>query len=122
MMYCDYDIYLGKGGTMAEHEWEVWGARASRKIDRLSHGRAERHANTLEAELADACVRIAVIMAAVDDVKTRAMGVTSATTDGYSESYADPLLATQAAERACYEALADALGDDCYGLLYAGVM
>lgn len=122
MMYCDYETYVDRGGTMESDAWEIWGSRASRKIDQLTHGRAERCSKAQSSELADACAQIADIIAQADTARRRSLGISSASTDGYSETYADPAQTDQAIERACYSALANALGEDLYGLLYAGVM
>ena len=125
MVYCDFQKYLLLNrfcGSLKETDLLTWAPRASRVIDRLTYGRAKLYTVELADELADACARICEIMATAASTSSRSAGLTSASSDGYSESYADPLQASQATERACYAALADALGEDRYGLLYAGVI
>lgn len=121
MCYCDYSTYLELGGTMQESAFAVWGVRASRKIDRLTRGRASRFAAKLSAELADACAQIADLMYTQSNSTAASAGLSSVTNDGVSESYAGLAETAQALEQMCYVILADALGADPYGLLYAGV-
>lgn len=128
MNYCDCDRYLGYGGLLDTGDLlkdadivQIWTERASRVIDRITLGRATRYADELTEELADACARIADLLAGQETARrSSAWGVlTSASNDGYSESYAAVSGSdTDAQARAI---LADCLGDDRYGLLYRGV-
>lgn len=121
-MYCTYDQYIDLGGTMMEHEFAVWGPRASRKIDQLTMGRAKRHKDDLSEELADACAQIADLLKRGSDYRdSDAHWLASANTDGYSESYISAADAEANTQRAVSEALAAALGNDPYNLLYQGV-
>lgn len=121
-MYCTYDQYIELGGSMMEHEFSVWGPRASRKIDQLTMGRAKRHADDLSEELADACAQIADLLKRwADYSKSDAARRVSANTDGYSESYISAADAEANTQRDIYAALANALGNDPYNLLYQGV-
>ena len=123
MVYCDFGTYEDAGGVMSEDQFAIWGKRASRLIDRLTYGRASRYAEVLSSELADACAQIADVMLEQKNAeKDAARGISSASNDGYSESYADAGAASKAATRACRRILEDALGNDPYNLLYAGVM
>ena len=60
MNYCTYDQYAAAGGTLDEAAFAPLAARASRLIDRMAFGRAERHAAvcaSCAAALADACTQ-----------------------------------------------------------------
>ena len=124
MLYCDYAAYLQHGGLMSDSDFSVWASRASRKIDQLTYGRAAAAVAAhpeLAEPLADACTQMADLMRqASSGMAMAARGVVSATTDGYSESYAAGGMAA-ALTRSCRAVLADALGSDPYNLLYAGV-
>lgn len=128
MLYADYAAYQAAGGSMTEAQYAVWGLRASRQIDRLTYGRAATalttHPDELAEPLADACAQIADLLLANSRAAQRtAQGISgAATTDGYSETYGvDAMQAQSMTLAACRRALADALGADPYGLLYAGV-
>lgn len=123
MNYCEYWRYYDKDGLLDEDDGKIslWTERASRVIDRITLGRAARYAEELSDELADACARIADLLAGQENARrSSAWGaLTSASNDGYSESYAAVSgSGTDAQARAI---LADCLGDDRYGLLYRGV-
>lgn len=128
MLYCEYPAYLLHGGGMSDTEYAVWGPRASRKIDRLTFGRAAHaladHPLELTEPLEDACAQLADLLRGQAEAAARlCAGLTGASTDGYSESYsADADAAAAAAESRCRHVLADALGSDRFGLLYAGVV
>lgn len=123
MVYCDYATYRAAGGTMSVEQFAIWSQRASRLIDRLTYGRASRHAEALSSELADACAQIAdVLLEQISAELAAVRGVSSASNDGYSESYSDSGTAAKSAARACRRVLEDALGNDPYNLLYAGVI
>ncbi len=117
-MYCDYDEYRALGGQMSAEQYAVWGRRASRKIDALTLGRADARAKDLHDDLADACAQIADLLLRAQQTLLNACGgaIASVTTDGYSESYAQDASARRT-EQACAQLLANALGDDPYGLL-----
>lgn len=126
MTYCDYPAYQALGGAMPEQDFALWSVRASRKIDRLTLGRAARHADVLAGELACACAQMADAMRQRSQVLEASCGgaLASANNDGYSESYAAGL--ADARQTAAFDArlrgiLADCLGDDPYNLLYQGV-
>lgn len=122
MTYCDYDAYTAHGGKAAQPVIEPWLKRASRVIDRLTYGRAERYASVLSDELADACAQIADLMLTASDGAGNAVrGLASVSNDGASESYASGSDMAQVQDQEYYRALRDALGADPYGLLYAGV-
>lgn len=121
MLYCDYETYCKGSGVLSLDDFSVWCPRASRAIDRLTYGRAECHATELAAELADACGQIADLMQTQRQVVSGSIGLASVSNDGYSESYTDPVQAAQSLDGLCRRILADALGADRYGLLYAGV-
>ncbi|MGM9594167.1 MAG: hypothetical protein ACI3U8_07415 [Candidatus Onthomonas sp.] len=123
MNYCDCDRYPYYGGLLDEDDDRIylWTERASRVIDRITLGRAAEYAYELSNELADACARIADLLVVQENARrSSAWGaLTSASNDGYSESYAAVSGSdTDAQARAI---LADCLGDDRYGLLYRGV-
>lgn len=108
---------------MSEEQFVIWSERASRLINRLTYGRASRYAEVLSSELADACAQIAdVLFEQSNAEKTIARGISSASNDGYSESYFETSTVAKSASRACRRILEDALGSDPYNLLYAGVM
>lgn len=126
MIYCDYQTYQAMGGAMTEQDFVVWSVRASRKIDRLTMGRAVRYAEVLADELACACAQMADAMRQRSQVLEASYGgaLASANNDGYSESYAAGLADAQ--QTAAFDTrlrgiLADCLGDDPYNLLYRGV-
>nr|DAP88972.1 MAG TPA: Head Tail Connector Protein [Caudoviricetes sp.] len=122
MLYCDYDAYRSLGGQAEESEITHWLLRASRKIDQLTYGRAERHAEDLTEVLADACAQIADAMRTGSEARDGGMrGLASVSNDGVSESYSAYGDAMKAQEREYYRILRDALGMDEYGLLYVGV-
>lgn len=124
MLYCDYAAYQQHGGLMSDKDFSAWVSRASRKIDQLTYGRAAAAVAAhpeLKEPLADACTQIAdLLQQTSSSMAAAARGVVSATTDGYSESYAAGGTAA-ALNRSCRAVLADALGSDPYNLLYAGV-
>ncbi len=123
MVYCDYTTYQAAGGTMSEDQFRIWAKRASRLIDRLTYGRASRHAEVLSSELADACAQISDILLEQGDAEKAAVrGVSSASNDGYSESYFETGTVAKSSSRTCRRILEDTLGSDPYNLLYAGVM
>lgn len=121
-MYCTYEQYRTFGGSMMPHEYAIWGLRASRMIDRLTFGRAKRHKDDVPDELADACAQIAdILKRGADYSKSDKAMLASANTDGYSASYISAADAEANTQRAVSEALASALGNDPYNLLYQGV-
>jgi hypothetical protein len=129
MLYADFAAYEAAGGTLTDRQYDVWGAMASRQIDRLTYGRAApalaAHPDELAEPLASACIQIAGLL--YQDClgqQRAAAGLSGAsTTDGYSEYYAaDTGLSGYRTRTACRNALEVALGSDPYGLLYAGVI
>lgn len=128
MLYCDPAWYsLHGGGAIPENQRDIWLQRASRKIDRFTHGRASsalvEHPDALKEALADACAQIADLLFTSRQARmAAAMGLSAATNDGISETYTDAQRAAAALEQSYYQALQDALGNDPYNLLYAGVI
>lgn len=120
-MYCTYEQYIEKGGSMTSKDFEVWGFRASRMIDAVTMGRAKKYAEFVQDELADACARIADIMKQNSECQAKSLNLASSSTDGYSESYISAEAAERNVKRSIYSALSEPLGDDRYNLLYAGV-
>lgn len=121
MIYCTYEEYTAKGGSMCLEEFQVWSLRASRKIDNLTMGRADKYASELKDELADACCQMADIMKQAADYRRSGGTLASASNDGYSESYRTPTEVEQSLQSALCQILSDALGNDPYNLLYRGV-
>lgn len=123
MIYCTFDEYTAQGGTLTEPLFNVWAERASRRIDRMTMGRAAFAQNEETRQgLADACARMADLLAKAANSDLRAAsGLTGATTDGYSENYGADADRSAAVRQACRQALADALGNDPENLLYCGV-
>ena len=122
-MYCAYETYLKRGGTMDSTQYAVYGARAAACIDRLTLGRAAAHAALLADALAAANARMAELLLTADTAAARAVsGLTGANTDGGSESYTDPGTARRARDAELLNALQEELGADPYGLLWQGVL
>lgn len=127
MLYCDPTKYSQNGGsTLPQEQRDIWLQRASRKIDRFTHGRASAalaaHPDDLKEALEDASAQIADLLFTSRQARmAAAMGLSAATNDGISETYTDAQRAAAALEQSCYQALQDALGSDPYHLLYAGV-
>ena len=126
MPYCSYEQYAAAGGALPEKEFAPRARRASAVLDRLTYGRAAAaltaHPDELQAPLADACIGIISLLDAADAGRTAvAQGLASASNDGYSESYLAPAAWRRGMDAACQAVLADALGADPYGLLYAGI-
>lgn len=123
MVYCTYEQYEDLSGTLEEDAFAVWAGRASRVIDRLTLGRAERHAKQLPDELADACARIADLLAGQAQAAASSKGgaLASFNNDGYSESYSSAVLSGGSRDAQARALLADSLGEDRYGLLWRGL-
>ena len=121
-MYCSYGEYLLLGGRMTEEQVAVYGPRAAARIDAMTMGRAERHAEALKAELSDANAAMAdLLLSASGAAQAAASGLASASNDGYSESYRTSGEARRALDAALLDALRNALGSDPYNLLWQGV-
>ena len=121
MNYCTYDQYTASGGTLDEAAFAPLAARASRLIDRMTFGRAERHAAmcaSCAAALADACIQIIDAMNAAQSACTPP-GASSVSNDGVSMTFTSGALAERLAAEAAY-ILANTLGSDPHGLLYRG--
>lgn len=121
MIYCTYEEYTAKGGSMRLEEFQVWSLRASRKIDSLTMGRAARYTEKLKDELADACGQMVDVMKQGADYRQSSGMLASASNDGYGESYRTPTEVEQSLQSTLYQILSDALGNDPYNLLYRGV-
>ncbi len=106
---------------MSLEEFRIWSLRASRKIDKLTMGRAEKFATELKDELADACSQMVDTMKQAMDYQKSSGTLASASNDGYSESYRSPAEVGQSLQSTLYQILSDALGNDLYNLLYRGV-
>jgi hypothetical protein len=129
MLYADFAAYEAAGGSLTKRQYEVWGFRASRQIDRLTYGRAApalaAHPDELQEPLVSACIQITDLLYQSGlGLQRAAAGLSgAATTDGYSEYYAvDAQSSGYRTRTACRNALEIALGSDPYGLLYAGVI
>lgn len=123
--YCDFTDY--KNGpfshSLTEEEYNNWAVKASYLIDNLTHSRASVHAEALSAELAYACGQIAEVMKQSHAATLAAAGgLAGASNDGYSETYSASGETARNTDRICYAILEEALGNDPYGLLYAGVI
>ena len=121
MNYCTYDQYAAAGGTLDEAAFAPLAARASRLIDRMTFGRAERHAAVCEGcaeALADACIQIIDAANAVQSACTPP-GASSVSNDGVSMTFTSGVLAERLAAEAAY-ILANTLGSDPHNLLYRG--
>lgn len=113
MNYCTYDQYAAVGGTLDEAAFAPLAARASRLIDRMTFGRAERHAAVCEGcaeALADACIQIIDAANAVQS---------ACTPPGVSMTFTSGALAERLAAEA-QDILANTLGSDPHNLLYRG--
>ena len=122
MLYCTYEEYQAAGGTAAEAAFGVLCPRASRLIDGMTFGRAERHAAECEScrtALADACVQIIGLLAAQQAVGA-VPGASSVSNDGYSVTFGSNASLSAAARQEAYGILCSCLGDDPHGLLYRG--
>ena len=123
MLYCTYDQYAAAGGTVPETAFGVLCSRASRMIDAVTFGRAERHAAGCEScrdALADACGQIIGLLAAASAVST-APGAASVSNDGYSVTFGSNASVSAAVRQEAAEIIRTALGNDPHGLLYRGL-
>ena len=119
MNYCTYDQYAAAGGTLDEAAFAPLAARASRLIDRMTFGRAERHAAvcaSCAAALADACIQI---IDAANAVQSACTPPGASSNDGVSMTFTSGALAERLAAEAAY-ILANTLGSDQHNLLYRG--
>lgn len=131
-VYCTSTDYLngpfagtayteGSDGFGAD-SFDTWAVQASYLIDHLTHGRASAHAEALSSELAYACGQIAEVLHKHHSSRMAAAGgLSGASNDGYSETYASARNVSAYVRRECYKILEEALGNDPYGLLYLGV-
>lgn len=115
MNYCTYDQYAAAGGTLDEAAFAPLAARASRLIDRMTFGRAERHAAVCAA---DACIQIIDAAHAVQSACTPP-GASSVSNDGVSMTFTSGALAERLAAEA-QDILVNTLGSDPHNLLYRG--
>ena len=115
MNYCTYDQYAAAGGTLDEAAFALLAARASRLIDRMTFGRAERHAAVCAS---CACIQIIDAANAVQSTCTPP-GASSVSNDGVSMTFTSGALAERLAAEAAY-ILANTLGSDPHNLLYRG--
>ena len=123
--YCEFADYANGpfSHSLTEEEYNNWATKASYLIDNLTHGRASAHAEALASELAYACGQIAEVMKQSHSAKmAAASGLAGASNDGYSETYSATGDASKNTAKICYAILEEALGEDPYGLLYAGVI
>ena len=123
MLYCTYDQYAAAGGTVPETAFGVLCSRASRMIDAVTFGRAERHAAGCEScqdALADACAQIINLLAVASAVST-APGAASVSNDGYSVTFGSNASVSAAVRQEAAEIIRTALGNDPHDLLYRGL-
>lgn len=123
MLYCTYDQYVAAGGTVPETAFGVLCSRASRMIDAVTFGRAERHAAGCEScrdALADACGQIINLLAVASAVGT-APGAASVSNDGYSVTFGSNASVSAAVRQEAAEIIRTALGNDPHDLLYRGL-
>lgn len=123
MLYCTYDQYAAAGGTVPETAFGVLCSRASRMIDAVTFGRAERHAAGCEScrdALADACGQIINLLAVASAVGT-APGAASVSNDGYSVTFGSNASVSAAVRQEAAEIIRTALGNDPHDLLYRGL-
>lgn len=122
-MYCTYEQYQARGGTLPETQFDIWFPRASREIDRLTLGRAAKYQDKLTDELADACTQILDLLHAWEDALSSSGGgaIASAANDGISVTYGAVQESNRQRAAQIYSALQSALGADPYGLLYRGI-
>lgn len=114
--------YTEGGDEFGSDSLEMWLVQASYLIDHLTHGRASAHAEALSNELAYACGQIAEMLHQHHPSRMAAAGgLSGASNDGYSETYASARNVSAYVRRECYKILEEALGNDPYGLLYLGV-
>lgn len=122
MIYCDYDDFmtLYPETELEPDVYDSLALRASRLIDRETLGRAEGFAAQCKEELAGACARLALLLQRQDALSQKAQGgaITSASTDGYSESFATPHELDKAFRQEVTLILQEALGHDPHGLLF----
>ena len=121
MNYCTYDQYAATAARWTKLPFAPLAARASRLIDRMTFGRAERHAAvcaSCAAALADACIQIIDAANAVQSACTPP-GAFSVSNDGVSMTFTSGALAERLAAEAAY-ILANTLGSDPHNLLYRG--
>ena len=114
--YADYDFYKSvyQGSRLTREEFPEWAARAGEWIDYLTQGKvqtADRYSDRIKL----ACCAVAEV---VFINETKGGGVTSASNDGYSESYANASSSLTAEQRVLMTARRYLSGT---GLLYKGV-
>lgn len=90
-MYADYAFYrqVFGGQAIAEADWPRRARPAERYIDRATFGRLAAGAPVTDAVRLAVCAAAEVFVAHEAASAAVPAGLTSANTDGYSESYAD---------------------------------
>jgi len=110
-MYSTYDQYKAAGGALTREQYDLWAPHAAQLIDWRCFGRAETADDALLPAIARCEMRLVDAMAAQAAAKGGALK--SASTDGYSESYADSAQMEKQLQRICRQHLP-------HQLLYAG--
>ena len=111
-MYLSYEEYVAMGGTLTEAEYALAEFRARKRLDYLTTGRIQAMAAVPEA--VKLCVMSIVKAEGVLAVGTQADAppVAAFTSDGYSETYADPAQQKEALEAALNAEIARLLWDE----------
>ena len=124
MIYCGFCDYIarfpeGELARLSREQYEHLARRASRLIDRETMGRAAACAGLLREELELACAMTAELLFRREALIRSHQGgaVLSASTDGYSESYAAPGELDRALRLELEHILRQCLGADPQGLL-----
>ena len=90
-MYADYAYYKSTyGGTMSEDDFALCAEEASRRMDALTFSRAADAPSVMQEPLRRCCCEAADAQLCLVQAASATQGglLASASTDGYSESYA----------------------------------
>ncbi|MDO4866158.1 MAG: hypothetical protein Q4C10_06335 [Clostridia bacterium] len=111
-MYLTYEEYVAMGGTLPEAEYALAEFRARKRLDYLTAGRIQGMAEVPDA--VKQCVLSIVKAEGVlaTDAQADAPPVAAFTSDGYSETYADPAQRAKALEAALNSEIARLLWDE----------
>lgn len=126
--YATYTLYYPEDQELTK-SFSGLAVRASGLIDRATMGRTGELFAMLDEDdetsqaISLACATIVNALWQQEKAKGKTAGgaVTSANTDGYSESYASPDVSRSALQNTVRDVLAECLGADPYGLLYRGI-
>lgn len=121
-MYADYSYYQGTylGTQLTEEQWPAAAREADAWLDRLTLDRLRRGAQVDDAVRLAACAMAEVASRYQNAIAERSPGLTSATNDGYSESYAGTVADLVAQERTEMQAAADLYLPRSHPLRYRG--